>query len=252
MPNPTHWDNVASWYDDYLEGGGDTYQQKVIAPNLLRMLAPQSGKRYLDLACGQGYFARLIAQTGATVIGVDQSKDLITKAIARKGEHETYMVGNAEKLDTLKLSSCDVVYTVLAFENIKRINEVLSGVAGVLKQGGRFVVVLLHPTFRIPQHSDWGFDTKSGTQYRRTDRYLSEISIPIELAPFKGSKKATTTTFHRSLQWYAKAFKTAGFAIAGMEEWISHKQSQSGPRKVAEDRARKEFPMFLALELIKR
>ncbi len=249
--NNTHWDNVASWYDGYLENGSDTYQEKVIAPNLMRMLALKSGDRVLDVACGQGYFARLVAKIGASVVGFDQSAELIAKAIERKGEDETYVVGNAEKIDALKLKSFDTAYSVLAFENIKNIGAVLTGVASALKKEGKFVLVMLHPAFRIPQHSDWGYDSKKAVQYRKVEKYLSEISIPIELSPFKGAKKDTTTTFHRSLQWYAKAFKAAGFVITGMEEWISHKKSQPGPKQAAEDTARKEFPMFLALELKK-
>jgi hypothetical protein len=48
-----------------------------------------------------------------------------------------------------------------------------------------------------------------------------------------------------------KAFKKQGLAISSIEEWISHKKSETGPRQKAEDIARKEFPMFLALELKK-
>jgi hypothetical protein len=36
-----------------------------------------------------------------------------------------------------------------------------------------------------------------------------------------------------------------------MEEWPSHKQSTSGPRAPAENTARKEIPMFLALRAVK-
>ena len=39
-----------------------------------------------------------------------------------------------------------------------------------------------------------------------------------------------------------------GFALAGLEEWISHRVSERGPRAGAEDRARKEFPLFLMLK----
>ncbi len=249
MNNPTHWDNVAAWYDDYLEEGSDTYQAKVIAPNLLRLLNCKKDETVLDVACGQGYFGRLVAQTGSIVTGIDQSKELIAKAQERKIGNETYVVGNAEKIPGIGLTSFDSAFTVLAFENIKKVADVLSGIARVLKKDGKFIVVLLHPAFRIPQHSDWGYDKEKGLQYRKIEKYLSEIAIPIDLSPFKGAKKVTTTTFHRSLQWYAKAFKHAGFSIVGIEEWISHKKSLPGPKQTMEDAARKEFPMFLSIEL---
>jgi ubiquinone/menaquinone biosynthesis C-methylase UbiE len=252
----TDWNNVAQWYDNYLEGD-DTYQAAVIAPNLVRLIDPKKGKRILDVACGQGYFARMCAEKGAEVVGVDQSAVLIEKAKAQAGDKEMYFVGNAETLEAYKLETFDTVFTVLALENIKNISAVMEGIQQVMKADGKVVLVILHPAFRIPQHTDWGFDTKKTVQYRKVEKYLSEISIPIELNPFNKDKTAgkqapvTTFTFHRSLQWYMKAFRNAGFAITNLEEWNSHKKSQAGPRQAAEDNARKEIPMFMALELKK-
>jgi hypothetical protein len=57
-----------------------------------------------------------------------------------------------------------------------------------------------------------------------------------------------TISYHRSLQDFSKALFKSGFSITRLEEWISHKQSQKGPRQKAEDQARKEIPMFLMLE----
>jgi ubiquinone/menaquinone biosynthesis C-methylase UbiE len=245
----TEWDNVASWYDAELETNSDSYQGKVIAPNVLRMLAPKRGDLILDLACGQGYFARLIAAAGAEVIGIDLSKELI--AIAKeKSPTISYRIASSESTG-LKKESIDAVVTVLAFENIKKIDETVAEIQHVLKKEGRFLLVMLHPAFRIPQHADWGFDTKKELQYRRVDKYLSEVKVDIELNPYKGGKKITSTTFHRPLQWYMKIFKKHGLAMTGIEEWISHKKSGVGPRQKAEDAARKEFPMFIALELKK-
>ena len=65
----------------------------------------------------------------------------------------------------------------------------------------------------------------------------------------KGSE--VTISFHRPLQYFFKLFSKTGLSVTRLEEWISHKESQNGPRKVAEDKARKEFPLFLALELRK-
>ncbi len=247
----TNWNNVSSWYDDYLKGD-DTYQAKVIAPNLVRMLDLQEGERVLDVACGQGYFSRLVAKTGAMAVGVDAAQELVEIAARQAGTGESYRVGNAENLPAMKLGMFDAVFSVLAFENIKNISKVLSGMNDCMKKEGKAVVVLLHPAFRIPKHSDWGYDMKRSVQYRKTEKYLSEVSIPIELAPHTGEKRGAqkiTTTFHRSLQWYAKAFRNAGFAITNLEEWISHKKSETGPRQIAEDAARKEIPMFMAIEL---
>jgi len=64
-------------------------------------------------------------------------------------------------------------------------------------------------------------------------------------------KKRYTMSFHRPLQVYFKAFAKAGLCVTRLEEWASHKTSDSGPRKAAEDLARKEIPLFMCLELKK-
>ena len=72
----TSWGGVADWYQEHLEGD-DTYHAQVIAPNLMRLLAPKEGMRVLDLGCGEGYFSRLIHKSGANVVGADIAKPLI-------------------------------------------------------------------------------------------------------------------------------------------------------------------------------
>ena len=108
-------------------------------------------------------------------------------------------------------------------------------------------MVLMHPAFRIPGHSSWGFDEEAQEQYRRIDSYLSAHTAELLVHPGK-KESPKTTSYHRSLQDFSKALFKAGFSITRLEEWISHKQSQSGPRQKTEDTARKEIPMFLMLE----
>ena len=58
-PLDTSWNKVASWYDELLTTDDDSYQTKVIAPNLLRILDLKKGELVYDLACGQGYFSNI-------------------------------------------------------------------------------------------------------------------------------------------------------------------------------------------------
>ena len=67
----TSWGHVADWYHEHVSESDDTYHDKVIKPNLLRVLGDVVGKRVLDLACGEGFFARTLALQGARVTGVD-------------------------------------------------------------------------------------------------------------------------------------------------------------------------------------
>ena len=87
MKKDTSWEAVSKWYDEYLEGNSDSYQEKVILPSLLRIMDIKKGERILDIACGQGYFSRHFRDAGAIMTGVDLSADLI--AIAKNHEKQS-------------------------------------------------------------------------------------------------------------------------------------------------------------------
>lgn len=243
-PHNTSWEQSADWYDEYLQGD-DTYQTKVILPNVLRLLAVKRGDGVLDLACGQGYFSKHLHDAGAAVTGIDASESLTAKA-RDYVPGATFHVAPAEKLP-FENAQFDAVLCVLALQNMESLQTVFKEVRRVLKKEGKFIFVVNHPAFRVPKRSDWGWDEKEKVQYRRVDRYLSSEKVKIDMHP--GMDASFTWSFHRSLQDFMKALSAAGFGIARMEEWISHKKSQMGPRSVAEDNARKEIPLFLAIEV---
>ncbi len=242
----TSWGGVAKWYDDYL-GQEGTYQKEVILPNLLRVLDVKKGERVLDLACGQGFFTREIAALGVQAVGTDISPELIAKAKIHAPK-ATFHVASAASLPFAKDREFDAVTCVLALQNMEDISTVFKEVGRVLKKDGRFLFVINHPAFRVLKRSHWGWDEEKKIQYRRIDGYLSAAKIPVDMHP--GSKSKTQTiSYHRSLQDFFKALTNTGFAVTRLEEWISHKESQKGPRQKAEDTARKEIPLFLMIEV---
>jgi len=244
----TSWGHVADWYDDLLSSK-DTYQEKVVLPNLLRLIEPKEGDTILDLACGQGFFSNAFAEKGATVVGVDIGKELVAKA-ERSNERVRFFVSPSHKLPMLGDASVDTVAIVLAIQNIAHVDETLAEIKRVLKTDGELIIVMNHPTFRVPKASSWGWDNEHRIQYRRVDEYLSESKSTIDMHPGKSADGETpelTISFHRPLQYYFKVFGKHGFGVDRLEEWISHKESNSGPRKDAENKARNEIPLFLAL-----
>jgi ubiquinone/menaquinone biosynthesis C-methylase UbiE len=245
----TSWNNVAPWYQN-LVTKEDSYQNTVILPNLLRLLGPLKNKTVLDLACGQGFFSHSMLEGGAGVIGVDAAPDLI--ALAKKNIPDgTFYVAPADQIGFIKNESCDAVVIILAIQNIKEVDSTFAEAKRVLKPGGRLLLVLNHPAFRIPKQSSWDWDETNKIQYRRLDRYMSEMTSEIEMHP--GQKKSTTTvSFHRPLQYYFKLLTKHGLAVTRLEEWISPKNTPAGPRADAENLARKEFPLFLFLEATKK
>ncbi len=243
----TSWEPVASWYDEMLSSE-DTFQTQVILPNLLRLLAPK-GKRIIDIACGQGFFSKNFADAGAEVLGIDIAPALIAKARENTGKGLRFEVAEASKMKMAESGYFDGGMIVLALQNIEDMPESLIEAARVLKKDGTLVIVLNHPCFRIPKGSSWGYDETENVQYRRVDHYGVPFSQKIDMTPGakKEGDKIHTMSFHRPLQDYVKFLVKAGFSVVGLEEWISHKKSEKGPRAEAEDTARKEFPMFLTI-----
>ena len=239
----TSWGRDAAWYDDLL-GRPGTYQEEVVLPNVLRLLELAPGTRVIDLACGQGYFARAFAAQGARVTGIDASEALVAAAEEAGGGPE-YRVGDISRLRDAD-ASYDRAAVILAIQNVEPAAEAIAEAARVLVPGGKLLIVMNHPAFRIPKHSDWAWSEDGATQYRREDRYLSELRERIQTHPGADPDRYTYS-FHRPLQYYAKALSKAGLSIGRLEEWTSNRKSQPGPRAAAEDRARAEFPLFLAL-----
>ncbi len=249
MNKSTSWGRAAKWYEKLL-GEEGTYQRDVILPNILRVLAIKKGEKVLDLGCGPGFFSVTFAKLGAKVIGADVSKAMIDVARENSPAEIHYYISPSDKLDFIDAGVIDKIAVILALQNIERFNETLSECSRVLKPGGRLYIVLNHPAFRVPKASSWGWDMEQKAQYRRIDSYLSEAKVKIQMHP-GDQPDVFTLTFHRPLQVYFKGLRKAGFAIAALEEWISHKKSEPGPRAGAENTARKEIPLFLLLEAVK-
>lgn len=247
----TSWGGVAPWYDDLLETGG-SYQKDVILPDLLGILSLKKGDKVLDLACGQGFFARAFKVAGAEVVGADISHELID--IAKNYEKESagpisYFIAPSHKLDFLEGESIDKITIVLALQNIEDVLATFKECFRILRPGGSLVIVLNHPAFRVPKGSDWVFDEKNNIQFRRIDRYMSDFKVSINMHP-GGEKPVFTTSFHRPIQFYFKALKTSGFLVGTLHELISNKVSV-GKRAHAENQSRKEIPLFMTVEAVK-
>jgi len=247
----TSWDNVAGWYDKHVTEASDHHKDLII-PEALRILGVKRGQKILDVGCGQGVLCRELSEKGALITGIDSSKKLIDIAQkrSRNDPNISYIVSNAAKMDKLSDGSFDSLVSVLAVQNMDPLQDIAKESARVLNKGGRLLWVLNHPCFRIPRQSGWGFDDKRKLQYRRIDRYLSELKIPIQMHP-GAAPDIHTWTFHRPLSVYFHALNSLGMAIDCLEEWVSKRESRPGERAKAENSARKEIPMFLAISAIK-
>jgi ubiquinone/menaquinone biosynthesis C-methylase UbiE len=241
MSSNTSWQNSSQWYDDLVGKEGQYYHRHVILPNALRLLALQKDSSLLDIACGQGILARHIPKE-VRYTGFDISPSLI-KAAKEHSPHK-FLVHDATKPFPFEPKSFSHAACFLAIQNIESPALVFKHTQSHLKPQGKLLLVMNHPSYRIPRQSGWGFDETTKIQFRKVQCYMSAQKIPIQTHPGKGSE--TTLSFHHPLSDYSKWLFEAGFKIELIEEWCSDKVS-TGAAARWENRARKEFPLFLTI-----
>ena len=242
--NETSWEKVKPWYDQAVGQEGHYYHQEVILPKLLKHwnLDKCKSPAILDLACGQGVFARHIPST-IPYTGVDISPSLIKAAETYdKNPKHSYFVSDITKPIKME-GSFTHASIILALQNLEFPDRAIKNAAKYLVENGNFSMIINHPYFRIPRQTSWGIDEAKKMQYRRVDRYLSALKIPIQAHPGK-KDKTVTLSYHWSLESLTVWLKEAGFVITEIQEWCSNKTS-TGSKAKMENTARNEFPLFM-------
>ncbi|WP_088105730.1 class I SAM-dependent methyltransferase [Halalkalibacter urbisdiaboli] len=103
---------------------------------LFDVLEPKKGESILDVGCGTGDLAAKIAETGAEVVGIDYSTNMIQQA-QQKYPHISFLVEDAASLPFVQ--QFDAVFSNAALHWMKQPEHVLQSIFQALKPGGRFV-----------------------------------------------------------------------------------------------------------------
>lgn len=127
-PNPSRWDPAL-----YDTAHAFVWQ---LASGVMDLLHAQPGERVLDLGCGTGHLTHDIAKTGADVVGVDRSADMVAAAKAAFPDMD-FRVMDALRLEFDR--PFDAVFSNAALHWIPRADVVAANIARVLRPGGRFV-----------------------------------------------------------------------------------------------------------------
>jgi len=107
-----------------------------MAAGLLDLLEAKPGEHILDLGCGTGHLTAQIAATGAIVVGIDRSSDMIQQA------REKYPALRFEVMDAREIAfqeSFDAVFSNATLHWVKEPARVIGGIAKALRPGGRFI-----------------------------------------------------------------------------------------------------------------
>lgn len=131
----------------FLRDGGST-----LFPQEQALLGPLAGRSVVHLLCNSGQDTLSLASAGAQVTGVDLSDEAIAQAqrlVAETGIAATFE--RADVLDWLRLSGRRGPRHDLAFASygvvcwLRDLSAFAAALAGVVRPGGRFVLVDFHP-----------------------------------------------------------------------------------------------------------
>lgn len=232
MKQDTSWENVADWYNAWA-GKGSKYHKEIAIPSVVKLLNPKHGEVIVDFGCGTGILAEDVVSRGAKYIGVDPSKTMISNA--RKSQPKEAEFVEAKIEDFRQSSKVNSVVFMFSIQDMKNLDVAYSKAAEVLRDGGKLVVFMLHPAFRIPRMSGWGFDNNRKSIFRRIDRYMNQTPVPLT------GEHGNTTFFHRPLNEYLNKLQKHGLVLDRFFE-ISDS---------FEDNDKQEFPRFLAIRALK-
>lgn len=100
------------------------------------------GDFVVDIGCGPGNAARLAAERGATVVGVDPAAVMLrfARKLSRSSRSVAYRLGAAEDIP-VDDSTATVAWSLSAVHHWPDLDAGLREVARVLKPGGRFVAI---------------------------------------------------------------------------------------------------------------
>ena len=125
---------MSSWNAEQYEGRHSYVWQ--FGGSLLELLQPRPGERILDLGCGTGQLTADIAATGAQVVGLDSSPEMLGQA-RQNYPYLKFVLADATSFGFDE--PFDAVFSNAALHWVKNADAAVGSIAAALRPGGRFV-----------------------------------------------------------------------------------------------------------------
>ena len=220
MKEMKHDSSTRSWNglgDEWLELARQESRLHFIMPCMLGLMGEVTGKRILDLGCGEGGYARELTRRGAQVTAVDCSEKAVAHARRLAAEEKlaiTHLVRNSNDLFGLPDASFDVVLCSMMLMDCEDLEGTLREAARVLRPEGRLFASVLHPCF------DGNHESGIGRQGTGRDRQVV-VKNYFEPRTWEAPLWDGTTPViwrHRTLEEYVKAFVKCGLTLVDLSE----------------------------------
>lgn len=209
------------------------WRKHVEAYSFFKLAGDVTGKKVLDLACGEGFYTRQLKLRGALEVdGVDISKAMID--LARESEAQQplgihYYEQDVQFLDLPKKYDLITASYLLNYAmNPKELGRFASAISKHLNPGGRFITINSNPDFNaaVAPMRKYGFtrENKSFEEggeiiyrfFRDDDSYIDVINYHLE-------KTTHNLEFKRAglsqVQWSATELSPEGIQEFGKEFW---------------------------------
>jgi SAM-dependent methyltransferase len=194
------YDHIGSKYDEYAR---TATLKRAESYTFFRMVGALEGQRVLDLACGFGFYTRLLKQHGAAqVVGVDISPEMIRLATQQEQAEPlgiTYQVCDAVALPPLGAFELVTAVYLLDYATSKdQLLGMFRSAYASLVAGGRFVAYTMDPAFTLskPNYTKYGVTVLRQTS--EEDRYVCDAEfVTVPPTPF------------RYVQWSQAAYEWA-------------------------------------------
>ena len=244
------WEAGAEFFDQRWGDQGDEFHVEVFGPAAERLLGLARGASVLELACGNGAFARRLGREGMRVLATDLSPKLIdfaqrrTETIADQSVDVTYRVVDAtdeRAIVGLSDEPFDAAVCVMGVMSMPLLRPMFGGVRRALKPRGAFVVVTLHPAYATAANKfvQGEADEPHGlTVTRYLSRYVTRGVTNVQ-------QKERQIYFHRSLGELLQDAFSCGLALDGVEELAAPQQPMEESKLMWNVLG--EIPMAIAL-----
>jgi SAM-dependent methyltransferase len=155
------YDAYADWYDEFINGAVG-YLPHV--HRTLRALLGTGTGTCLEICCGTGANAQVVRDLGWSPVGIDLSRGQLRHGVGRLPVAAGDAVALPVADESVPASVC-----VSSHTDVPDYAAVLREVARVLRPGGRFVHVGLHPCF-VGAFADWSDASRIVLDERYADR----------------------------------------------------------------------------------
>lgn len=199
QPATNTYDTFAAKYADLVTRREERgIERDPIMPRFLEVLGDVAGQRVLDAGCGEGYLARILAQRGALVTGIDIAENLVQLARERNSTGQiTYQVADLSQPLPAFEQHFDLIASHLVMNDVPDYQGFLKTLGSVIKPGGRLVFSMNSPySLIVRSHITDYFDTSGIHPYRG----MAAEGVKVHF-------------YHRTLEQYLDACFAAGFRL---------------------------------------